>query len=87
MLSSGTRTTLSAAFCLAYGAPLVAGMATQKEMELSLQTPTDYLWAALKLGLAFSPIIAIGAIVGCSKEEDEVEAVKQASGEGHSCKT
>jgi len=84
--SPAQRSAFAVATFLAYAAQTVDAYVPEGE-ELKLQTPTDYLWAALKVGLAFSPIIAIGAIVGCAKEDDEVEKAKSDASEGHSCKT
>ena len=60
--SPAQRSAFAVATFLAYAVQTVDAYVPEGE-ELKLQTPTDYLWAALKVGLAFSPIIAIGAIV------------------------
>ena len=46
---------------------------------------TDYLWAGLKLMVAFSPILLVGLVAGCSKESAIIEAQKAKLNE--SCKT
>ena len=48
-------------------------------------TISDYVWAALKLGLAFSPVLLVGLTAGCSKESAVIEAKKAKLNE--SCKT
>eukprot|EP00937_MAST-01D_sp_MAST-1D-sp2_P003457 g3457.t1 len=69
--------------CVAY----VAEARAHKDIEVKLETPQDYLWAVLKVSLAFSPIIVIGAVLGCAKEDKEAEAAKTAASKESSCKT
>mmetsp|Transcript_21683 Transcript_21683/g.49359 ORF Transcript_21683/g.49359 Transcript_21683/m.49359 type:complete len:104 (+) Transcript_21683:32-343(+) len=38
-----------------------------------VEDPTELIWRALKLGLAFSPMIAIAACFCCSYENKDVE--------------
>ena len=44
-----------------------------------------YLWATLKLMVAFSPVLVVGLVAGCSKESAIIEAQKSKLNE--SCKT
>ena len=37
----------------------------------------DYIWDALKVGMACSPIIAIVLILACAREDDEEEIAKR----------
>ena len=56
-----------------------------KKSDDGVSTISDYVWAALKLGLAFSPVLLVGLTAGCSKESAVIEAKKAKLNE--SCKT
>mmetsp|Transcript_39044 Transcript_39044/g.117347 ORF Transcript_39044/g.117347 Transcript_39044/m.117347 type:complete len:105 (-) Transcript_39044:1023-1337(-) len=55
---------------------------------LEFETTSDYAWAFLKVGLACSPIIAIGLMLACAREDEETEsAKKEAAKNSKSCKS
>ena len=54
--------------------------------DLGLETTSDYVWAAVKVGLACSPIIIIGGMLACIRDTDEEEAAKTNS-KAPSCKS
>ena len=56
-----------------------ARTALNKNKEVAYESLSDYLVAALKLGLVFSPIIAIGVLLGCAREDAKAESEKTAA--------
>mmetsp|Transcript_35745 Transcript_35745/g.83707 ORF Transcript_35745/g.83707 Transcript_35745/m.83707 type:complete len:104 (+) Transcript_35745:68-379(+) len=60
------------------------GMQAGGKSFFDVESPTELVWRALKLCLAFSPIIAIAACFCCSYESKDVEEDRRRQTDGAS---
>jgi len=55
---------------------------------MEFETPADYAWAFLKIGMAASPILIIVGMLACLREDEVDEKAKVEAAEANkSCKS